>query len=518
MASHEKHLKQVAAGAGIGLFGSLAGAVLQLLSGIIAVRLVSPVEYGVYTLAVVLVATLATLSNLGFGNGTPQLISKYLAVQDHSRVRGIVLATLGIVAGVSGVLTLLVLGLSGQIAEFFGKPELADVLRPLSFILWFSALGIALVSVFRGFSLTWPKVLFDEILNRVLRLFGLLLVAFMGWGLMGIVGVTVATTLMTFVAFCFYAWKIIPQLIPPVRSVWGGRELVVFSFPLFGNNVIEILMISASTLLLGYFKTADQVGFYNVSVTLARLLEMPLAALAFIYLPIATAVHKGQSIQDVEKLYLSSTKWIMLISLPVLLAILLDAEFIVGLLFGPAYLPAANVLRILSLGYFMHAALGPNGMTLLAFGARRAIFLSTGLAALISVTLGMVLIPNWGAMGAAIGVALALSVSNLFISVNMYLRAGIHPLKVSYLKPLAFSGIVAAGFALLLAVHPLSAHWEHVLLLVAIGLICLVSPVVTRSLDESDIATLSAIERKMFRSAVFSARLAKWCGHSLVKN
>jgi O-antigen/teichoic acid export membrane protein len=518
MAPHEKNLKHVAAGAGIGLFGSLAGAMLQLLTGIIVVRLVPPAEYGVYTLAIVLVATLATLSNLGFGNGTPQLISKYLATNEHSRVRGIVLATLGIVAGVSGVLTLSLFGLSGQLARLFGKPDLAAVLQPLSFILWFNALSIALVSVCRGFSLTWPKVLFDEILNRVLRLCGLLLVAFAGWGLIGIVGVTIATTMITFGAFCFYAWKIIPRLIHPGRSVWGGRELVVFSFPLFGNNVIEILMVSASTLLLGYFKSADQVGFYNVAVTLARLLEMPLAALAFIYLPIATAAHKGQSIQEVEKLYQSSTKWIMLISLPVLLVILLDAEFIVVLLFGQAYHSAAEALRILSLGYFVHAALGPNGMTLLAFGARRAIFLTTGLAALISVVLGVALIPKWGATGAAIGVALALSISNVFISVNMYLRAGIHPLNSSYLKPLAFSLIATAGLAVLLAVHPVSAYWEHILLIISVGLICLVAPVVTRSMDVSDVAMIGAIEKRLFRKTYISEQLGKWCGFGLAKN
>jgi O-antigen/teichoic acid export membrane protein len=518
MASNEKNLKHIAAGAGIGLFGSLSGAVLQLLSGIIVVRLMPPAEYGVLTLAVVLISTLATLSNMGFGNGTPQLMSKYLAVKDHSRVRGIVLATLGIVAGVSGVLTLLVFGLAEPLAVLFGKPDLADVLRPLSFILWISAMDIAINGVFRGFALAWPRVLFDEILNRVLRVGGLLLVAWFGLGLMGVVGVTIATTLITLSAFCFYAWKVIPRLIPSVRAVWGGRELVIFSIPLFGNNVIEILMISASTLLLGYFKSADQVGLYNVAATLARLLEMPLAALAFIYLPIATKVHTGQGIQEVEKLYHSSTKWIMLISLPVLLAILLDAEFIVGLMFGQAYIPAANVLRILALGYFMHAALGPNGMTLLAFGARRAIFLSTGLAALVNIVLGVMLMPVWGATGAAIAVAAALSVSNIFISVNLYLRAGIQPLQGAYLRPLLFSGMATVGLALLLAVYPLSAYWEHAVLLVAVGLICLAAPVLTRSMDESDVAMIGTIERRLFRKTHVSEQLGKWCGHSLVKN
>jgi O-antigen/teichoic acid export membrane protein len=517
MAPNEKNLKLMAAGAGIGLFGSLAGAVLQLLSGLITVRLVAPVEYGLYTLAAVVVATAATLANLGFGNGSPQLLAKYLAVGDHARARGIMLATLGIVAAVSGVLTVATYGLSTQLASLFGKPELAAVLRPFALILWPSALTIALISIYRGFSSTWPKVVFDEVFNRVIRVFGLLLVALMGRGLPGIVWVTVATTLMAFIAFCIYAWHGIPRLLPTVKQIWGGRELVVFSMPLFGNNVIEILMVSASTLLLGYFKSADHVGHYNVAVTLARLLEMPLLALAFIYLPIATSVHGGQGSHEVEKLYLSSTKWIAVITLPVFLAIMLDAEFIIGLLLGQAYMPAAGALRILSLGYFIHVALGPNGMTLLAFGARRAIFLSTVLAALINIVLGMTLMPAWGAMGAAIAVAVALSVSNMFISVNLYFRTGIHPLKGAYLRPMVFCALAAVVCAGVLTAYPLSAIWAHFLLFAGITLVCLAAPLVTRSMDESDLATFSAIERKLFRKTICSERLGKWCGLGYVK-
>ncbi|TCV83436.1 flippase [Sulfurirhabdus autotrophica] len=517
MASKQKNLNQMASGAGIGLLGSVAGSVLQLASGLIMVRLVAPVEYGLYTLAAVFVAMAATLANMGFGNGAPQLIAKYLAVSDFARARGIVMATLGVVAAVSAVLTAATFVFSAQLAALFGKPELTRVLNLFSLILWPSAMILALISIFRGFASTWPKVLFDELLNRLMRIIGLLLVAFMGWGLSGIVWITVVTTLISFVAFSGYAWRTMPRLLPPVQSIWGGRELVRFSFPLFGNNVIEILMVSASTLLLGYFKSADFVGQYNVAVTLSRLLEMPLIALAFIYLPIATAVHGGQGgqggqgSQEVEKLYLSSTKWIAVVTLPVFLGILVDAEFIVGLLFGKAYLPAANVLRVLAVGYFMHVALGPNGVTLLAFGTRRAIFLSTAIAALINIVLGVVLMPLWGAMGAAIAVALALSVSNIFISVKLYMQTGIHPLKAAYMRPLAVSGLAGILSAGLVWVFPFSSGWKHFFLLGAITLVCLASPIITRSIDESDLSTLGAIERKLSKKMIITDRLRKWC-------
>ena len=511
MATGEKNLKHVARGAGIVLLGALLGAALQLISGMITVRLVLPSEYGLYTLAAVIVGTAATLANLGFGNGAPQLIAKYWTAGDIGRARGIAVATLVIVALVSGTLTMLTIGLSPQIAKLFGKPELSEVLQPFALILWPAAMTVALVSVFRGLASTWPKVVFDELAGRALRIFGLVLVAFMGWGLGGIVWITVASTLVSFVAFAGYAYLTVPRQLPAARAVWGGGELIKFSLPLFGNNVIEILMVSASTLLLGYFMSADFVGQYNVAVTLARLLEMPLLSLAFIYLPIATAIHGGQGTPEVGSLYISSTKWISVITLPVFLAIMVDAEFIVGVLFGHAYVPAAGALRVLSVGYFIHTALGPNGMTLLAFGARRAIFLSTGIAALINVALGIILMPTLGALGAAIAVAVALVVSNIFISVNLYLHSGIHPLKAPYLRTLAFSAVVAMAGTALVAVIPAAVYGLHVLLLAGITLACLIAPVITRSVDQTDLATLSAIERKLSGKTICSEVLAKWC-------
>jgi len=42
--------------------------------------------------------------------------------------------------------------------------------------------------------------------------------------------------------------------------------------------------------------------------------------------------------------------------------------------------------------------------------------------------------------------------------------------------------------------------------------------VLTRSMDESDVAMIGTIERRLFRKTYVSEQLGKWCGHSLVKN
>jgi len=511
MSSEKQDSNKVTAGTSLGLAGALMGAILQLASGMILVRLISTTEYGLYNLAVVFISTAATISTLGFSSGSPQLIARYISNKDYSRVWSIILSTIIIIILCGGVLSLLVFVFSDRLSLLFDKAELTHVLWPFTLVLWANAIVIGLISIFTGLATTWPRVLFNELLNRSTRILGLMLVGFMGWGLMGVVWVTVVSTVIVTLLFCIYAWKKIPALVPAAKASWSGKELIFFSFPLFGNTVIALLMVSAGTLLLGYLNTAEQVAQYGVSMTLGRLLEMPLAALAFIYLPIATKLHNGEGISEVKELYLSSTKWIMLVSLSGFLCFQLEAEFIIGLLFGEAYQSSANVLRILSIGYFMHVAFGPNGVTLLALGARKAIFYSSGIAALINISLGLLLMKEYGAIGAAIAIAVALTVSNLFISFNLYKKTGIHPFHANYLKPLLFASLVALCVYFLMQLMQVTHIILHVLVLIFIALISVCSAVITKSINASDLETLCGIERKLRKKTEITYRIARWC-------
>lgn len=510
-------MSKIARGTSIGIFGAMSGVLLQLVSGMILVRLISKTEYGTYTIAVVIVSIMATLSNLGFANGGSQLISKYLSEQNYSKVWGIVKSMLLIVAGVSSFLSVLLWFFTEKIAFVFNQPELNIIFPFFSITLVPAAISIALFTIYRGISRAWEKVFFDELLSRMIRLTGLVLVLVIGWKLYGVLWVTAGTTLFVFVVLCIYSYLSIPKYIPLARSIWGGRELFLFSLPLFGNNILEILMNSSSTLLLGYFNTAEQVGYYNVANTLSRLIQIPLTALAFIYLPIATAIQAGVNRQEVEGLYLSSTKWISVISLPILIVILLDAEFIVALLFGETYLPSCDGLRILAIGYFFHAAVGPNGLTLLAFGFRRAIFASSVLSAMISIGLSVILMPTLGAKGAALAVGCAFFISNMFVSMSLYRKCKIHPIKYNYCKSLFFMALFSALCWLYLSNYPLTEIWQHFVLIVFIVVNCLAAPIITRSLDLRDLVTLRAIETKFTSKTNLTAKVAIWCGITAIE-
>jgi len=48
--------------------------------------------------------------------------------------------------------------------------------------------------------------------------------------------------------------------------------LLSFSAPILVTNGINMVNYQADTVLIGYFRTASEVGFYSASITLTRLL------------------------------------------------------------------------------------------------------------------------------------------------------------------------------------------------------------------------------------------------------
>jgi O-antigen/teichoic acid export membrane protein len=189
----------------------------------------------------------------------------------------------------------------------------------------------------------------------------------------------------------------------------------------------------------------------------------------------------------------------------------LDAEFIVTLLFGKEYLDSANVLRVLVVGFSIHTLFGPNGVTLVAIGHSRPIFYGQVIVALLSLSLCWLLIPNYIALGAALAVSIARILSNFYIAIILYSKIKLHPFLGHYIRPVFF--IITVGiisFYLLPLTHTSNelAHLSFFLLLV---LLALTAPFLTRSVTFEDLELLQGVERRIRNNS----RITDWVGFRL---
>jgi len=491
-------LQKIARGTSIVFLGTIIAMLLGFGGRVLLARFFTQSEYGIYSLAFVILNIAGIISALGLQQGSPRQIAYYRGKGEAAKVQGVISSSLQTALIASILLSMLLFFTSGIIsAQIFHEPGLDVPLRIFSIAIPFFVLINILASIFRGFDEVKPKAYFQDILR--LGLFPLLLlpVILLGLPFSAAMYAFSASIILTGIAFAVYTLKKAPfrvERYPATNPL--GKELLLFSLPLFGVAMLGMVINWTDFLMLGYFKISEVVGLYNAAVPLAHLIPLTLSSMAFIYLPIASQLYSQNLIGEMKRSYQVLTKWIFSVSFPLFLLLFLFPQTILSFFFGAGYAQATTALKILSVGFIFRTFLGANGMTLLVMGKTRLLMWASLLAAGLNVILNIILIPQWGITGAAIASLTSYSARNIFCSVKLYQLSKIHPFTKNYLKPiLACGGIIAIIYALTRSLLVVS-YWALPLIFILFLVVYGLSLLLTKSFDEEDIKLLLAIEKR----------------------
>ncbi len=184
-----------------------------------------------------------------------------------------------------------------------------------------------------------------------------------------------------------------------------------------------MIMSWTDIIMLGMFRTQEEVGIYNVAVRLSMITSFTLAAINSIAAPKFAELWGKKDLEGLKRVAQQSTKLIFWTSAPVLVLYLLFPSFFMGL-FGEEFKEGALALVILTVGQFVNAGCG-SVLTILAMTqkekvVRNILFISTFL----NIILNYILINMLGLSGAAIATSLANIVWNLIglIAVKLYFK------------------------------------------------------------------------------------------------
>jgi O-antigen/teichoic acid export membrane protein len=165
-----------------------------------------------------------------------------------------------------------------------------------------------------------------------------------------------------------------------------------------------------------------------------------------LFTPAAARFYARDDRASMEELYWQTAAWVALLSFPLFAVTFFLAEPLSVFLFGEPYAGSGKVLAILSLGYFFHAAMGFNTLTLRVFGSVRSIVGIDLLTAAISLALTAVVVPLYGAAGAALAMGGTLVIQNIFYQWVLARVTGISALPVRYRR--AYSSILMTVLSL----------------------------------------------------------------------
>lgn len=439
------------------LFGFVLELGLSFLAKLIVARELSVGDFGSIALAMTIATFGATMVQIGLQNSIARYLPRYDTPADR---RGVLVTVYGIVVPLgAGVGLALALGAPLLANQFFDLAANTRVLQIFGGVLFLMVVTRLVISTAQGMKRSGPKVVLENVVRPLSQFAAVAVVLY--------VGVTA-----TRVAWAYVVGWLVPATIGAVyvviktplfdRSTPANtrpRELLRFSVPLLLTSTLALVFADIDKLMLGYFGTSANVGVYDVVYSLGKLLMTGLLAFSFVFMPVVSELHVDNNHEELRRLYQVVTKWIIVVTVPVFLMMALFPDTLISATFGTKYTAGSSTLRVLAVGFSIHAVAGLNSDTLVSFGETRVLLYVNATAALVNVGLNLVLIPLFGPLGAGISTTATYLALNGLISAYLYRSAGIVPFNHAVTRPVAVAvvlvGVLYAATRLVVSPTPL---------------------------------------------------------------
>jgi O-antigen/teichoic acid export membrane protein len=138
-----------------------------------------------------------------------------------------------------------------------------------------------------------------------------------------------------------------------------AKNYFVFALPLAISSVIATIANSVDKLMIGYFWTASEVGYYFTVQRIIGFIAILYMALATILFPTISSQHAKKNIKGVIKTVHLSERYISMVLVPPLVFIIIFSKDVIKILLDQAFLPAAPVLIMLTIYTFVRGVTTP---------------------------------------------------------------------------------------------------------------------------------------------------------------
>ncbi len=409
----------------------LAGRAISLgvnfLVQVLIVRYLTQTEYGTFAYALAFVQLAQTIITFGLDRSITRFVPIYEERGEYGRLFGTLIMAAGTFLALGIGAVLIVIGLQDVLAQaVIEEPAAIALIVILIFLAPIDALDDLLIGLFAVFGQARAIFVRRYLLGPGLRLLVVLLLVLTEQGVAFLAVGYVLSGLVVLVLYGGLMWRVLRDRGLTARFVRSevrvpAREILAFTLPLLSSDLLYGLMSATDAILLGTFHDAAEVASFRAVLPLAALNQVILSTFALLFTPAAARLFARSDLPGMNELYWRTAVWMAVFSLPIFLLTFSLAEPVTVLLFGEQYRESATYLAILSFAMYFNAALGFNGLTLKVMGRVRYIFTLNLIAGAVNLGLNLLLIPPYGALGAAIATGLTLVVHNIAKQVGLLL-------------------------------------------------------------------------------------------------
>jgi len=352
-------------------------------------RLIEPAAFGLAALAQVYLMVVQTLSDQGL---TTALIQREAIEPAHKD------SAFWANLGVGIALMALTILFAGALADLYGEPRLAPVLRWYSLAPLLSSIAVVQVALARR-ELRFRALALRQTASAVIGGAVGIAMAFAGMGVWALVG----QGLVTQAAGVAILWAIVDWRPRLAFSRRHFGDLFGFGFNVLATNVLRILGGQADRLLLGFYFGATEVGYYSIAQRLVTILTDFIAgSTERAVVPLFSRIQADR--ERVARGLMTAQRLLSLIVVPAFVGLAVLAPSLIRVLVGGQWGASILPTRILALfslayclGFFFGHVVTALGRPTLRLGVVLAQAATQAALALLGV--------RWGIPGVAAAIA-----------------------------------------------------------------------------------------------------------------
>jgi len=426
----DKDLQELLKGSGTALILRIAGIVFGYLFTLAVTRTLGAKAWGIFALCMVVLQISSVIGRLGMDTALLRFTAEYASKGNIDVLKIIYKKILALILPFSVLTAVFVYSISPILSNtVFHKMYLTPYFRVVSLItvpfilLWIHSEGI------RGFKKIKEYMLIQQtgvfIIALAVLLMGLMLkkTLFLPLTSYGI-------SVMVLAIISIYMWHnylrkpAVTNTLSQQTSSISYKSILFVSIPMLISSSLALVMGWTDTIMLGIFRTAQEVGIYNVALKVSLIASLTLTAINTIAAPKFAEFWGKKDRKGLEKIIKQSTRLIFWTSLPATLLILAFPKTILKM-FGEKFINGYSSLIILTIGQFINAASGSVNWILNMTDNQHIVQINIAIGTMINLILNYLLIPPLGIKGAAIATTISMIYWNVMGIIYIKHKLGI---------------------------------------------------------------------------------------------
>ncbi len=511
----DKGLKLIVKSSIIVLIAFIFSKILGYLYRIIIARYFGPEIYGLFSLSVVIVSLFVMISLIGFSEGVVRYISFYRGKKEINKIRYLYRFASSLIFLFSLFVFIILFFSSEYISIFFFNNEsLVIYLKILSFAIPFWAFAIFFLSIMRAFEKIKEISVIDNIFQNTFKIIILVVLIFFGLNSGAIIFSFFLGIFVTFWASYFYCKIKLPQIflknnLSEKTKHNLSSEIISYSLPMLFFNVMLNIFYWVDSFAIGFFKSATEVGLYNVVIPIVLLFNIAPEIFLQLFFPLATKEYSLKKFKFIKEISKQIGKWIFMINLPAFVIMIFFPEIIIKILVGSSYIVASNYLRLLSVGALFSSVFIISNNLISMVGKSKIIFFDIMIITFLNMILNIWFIQkpvifgidnSLGINGAAVATTISLIFFNILFLIQAKKYTGIVPIKKGI-----FNVITAAVFSAILLFFLLKIPFNNIatsiFLIITFLLIYVILLFIFKAFDKEDLIIFQTFKRKIKNDA-----------------